>query len=440
MMDMMAESKAQFDPNPRMHSRMAKGQQRAGNPNRISKPWSANNSPRSSTLSSRRRTESWYGDRLRPWTPAAGPNELPTPPLGVDTTLIPSWDVDMTVPREVHYEPYVPEVKPARPLSWHPSSYQGQQLSGNRQYTSSSAQTSRISPVFNIMGALLPVPSPLDMYTGHTSPPEACSPLSLPASSLSWTPPVQHQSLLEPYEPPAALFPTRPNGSYHGLPVAEMIGPAAYYATPSGFLQPANQQTAQQLPSPVPYVPQSVRLDTHSNSTPYTPDSFVPQSVHADNHIHSSAVSPSPLVNTMPMGQQPRQTQLPQQQSSSPPYVPATPHIQHQQPEPAPAPAPQEEDDDDDGSEILVGLGLYDPPNPPTHTINNTNSLICDGMPAGFKSTGSQGGTRRPAWLRGGAAPAGIGMGMGLKLEEAWTPPESEDEEEGEDGEGEVDA
>ncbi|KAL2263649.1 hypothetical protein VTK26DRAFT_5811 [Humicola hyalothermophila] len=370
----------QLDPAPRMRSRMAKGQQWAGNQHRIAKPWSANNSPRSSMLASRR------GSRLRAWTAATGPSELPTPPLGMDTAFLPSWDLNPNMVRDTLYEPYVPpEVKPVRPVSWHPSSHQGQQLAWSHQHNSGSSTAAEgPPPAYTMPTSLVPLSSPLDMLSGYTSPPEACSPLALPAPSLSWTPPSQPLSTLEQYEPPTAVFHAVPDTTNHDMAPMETASAAAYYATPSGYLQPTSRQSA-------PFAPQRP-----------SPEPFVPQSVDISRQNSMNLVSP--VVHE----------QQQQQQESLPPADRQEQQQQQQQQQPASA------DDDDDGSEILYGLGLHDPPSQHTDSILRNEIASFKTMPPGM---------RRPGWLSRGTS----GGGLGLKLEEAWTPPESDGEEEGEE-------
>ncbi|KAK0728098.1 hypothetical protein B0T26DRAFT_748372 [Lasiosphaeria miniovina] len=164
----------------RRHSRgSASGSQRAGHPMRITKPGSANNSPHSAILQSRRKT--FIGEGLQGRLPpqhAFDMHYLPTPTSETQNGPL-----------------FEQERKQARPVSWHPSSQypprqppqqQQQQQQHQQLYP---IQTNMYYPyqhygdgetISNVQ-QLPPTPMP---YSGYTSPSLNFSPLSLPYSSF----------------------------------------------------------------------------------------------------------------------------------------------------------------------------------------------------------------------------------------------------------------
>ncbi|KAK3359978.1 hypothetical protein B0T25DRAFT_534368 [Lasiosphaeria hispida] len=140
------------------------GSQRMGNAARITKPGSANNSPRSSMLQSRRRTligESLQG-RFHPQP--VDINYLPTPAS--------------ELPQEPIYER---ETRPTRPVSWHPTSH----MVHPQPYPQQQAMPYAFSQ-FNdaeIYASLQHLPPTPAVYSGYNSPSSSFSPLSLPYSS-----------------------------------------------------------------------------------------------------------------------------------------------------------------------------------------------------------------------------------------------------------------
>ncbi|KAJ4306379.1 hypothetical protein N0V88_001179 [Collariella sp. IMI 366227] len=217
---------------------------------RIAKPGSANNSPRSSTLQSRRRTLVGDGFQARPQPQSPAMDQMYMPAPASQT------------PSEPFYEQ---QTRPARPLSWHPSSQHAQQWLLPYQDTSFNP-TAYPYPTYNdaeILGSLHMPPTPA-VYSGYTSPASSFSPLSLPYSNFSSQPmcsplnqpmPMQQQhqevpalnnysagTLSEiPYLPPPQVT----DGS---------IGWDPYFATSSTIALP-NRQTAPPTPEDFAYNP-----------------------------------------------------------------------------------------------------------------------------------------------------------------------------------------
>ncbi|KAK4679372.1 hypothetical protein QC764_203560 [Podospora pseudoanserina] len=167
--------------------------QRPNNAMRVSKPGSANNSPRSS-MQSRRRTligEGFHG-RFPPQQQ----------PQAVDPTYLPT-----PVPEASNESFYGQEVRRARPVSWHPSP----QYSAQTQFYPPQTSSVLCSPypayseaeMLATMHQLPPTPA---VYSGYASPAEGFSPLSLPYSSFSsqqpvYSPQVQAQQPAPLYQP-----------------------------------------------------------------------------------------------------------------------------------------------------------------------------------------------------------------------------------------------
>ncbi|KAK3328475.1 hypothetical protein B0T19DRAFT_424684 [Cercophora scortea] len=132
---------------------------------RIAKPRSANNSPRSAMLQSRRRT--LIGENLqgRFHSQPANTSYLPTPPY--------------EQPNELSQER---EQKPARPVSWHPSTQHLVHPTAYPQQSPMDYPYAAYSDVemFSNYQQLPPTPT---TYSGYTSPASAFSPLSLPYSN-----------------------------------------------------------------------------------------------------------------------------------------------------------------------------------------------------------------------------------------------------------------
>lgn len=244
---------------------------------------------------------------------------------------------------------YEPVERAARPVSWHPSTQQMPQT----QYTApvSTQPTQYPFPsyydidFYNASNQFPPTPA---AYSAYSSPVSTLSPLTLPYST---------------YELPQTY--SSPSWDVTGAPVASTVPamssiPASAYATPCSYAPVA-------APSQVSY--QSLS-PCSANWACYGPQS----------------------LNTPPTPEDPPKMQQPEpvlQTEESIPYQPL-------------------EDEDEEEGDILIGLGLYDPPE------------------------------KLPYQGEGGLLGASFEpTGKGLKLEDAWEPPVSDDEED-EDGEGEA--
>ncbi len=379
---MLNELSRQFAGNARRYSR-SNGQPRVGGAMRIVKPGSANNSPRSSTIQSRRTT--LIGDGFR------GGLQTRSPAMGEMYFPVQASDSQ----HETFYERREPSSRPTRPVSWHPSSQNAQQA------LFSSQQDNRNSmlypyPAYNEAEFLASLqqlpPTPAAAYSGYTSPADSFSPLSLPYSNFN-----NSQQMCSP---PSQPLPTPQQQT-------SLFPPATYAST-----------YAADLPSDLSYLPpagddSSLGWDSYPTNTaaallnrptaPPTPEDFA-----------CTLNGPSQIMLDAP--QQPQPLLVPQQQ-------------QQQQPTPQQTLLPAKTEcyqplihDDEDGSEpegeILYGMGLYDDA-PGKGPAALHQSVVLS--------------------LLGGAPTPDADKGLGLKLEDAWEPPASDDEEdeEEEDGEGE---
>ncbi|KAK5658519.1 hypothetical protein OQA88_1911 [Cercophora sp. LCS_1] len=269
------------------------GSQRMGNAMRIVKPGSANNSPRSSMLPARRRT--LIGEHQRPHLQPVEASYLPTPTP------------------ELHKElGYEPEQRPARPVSWHPSS---QQLSQQycQQTMSYAFNNYKEAEIYNSYQQLPPTPT---VYSGYTSPCSTFSPLSLPYSSA----PSQQ------YYSPTSQTLSQPQQPQH---TQQQLPTPVYQQSPIRSTGSA-VQSSEMAYLPAPKVSNSslssLDWDTFAAqgfdkyAAPPTPEDFVPN-------------PPARTIETTP-------TKLPVEE----PFK------------------PMEMEDDESEGEILYGMGLYDAP------------------------------------------------------------------------------
>ncbi|KAL2135191.1 hypothetical protein VTI74DRAFT_9397 [Chaetomium olivicolor] len=279
---------------------------------RIAKPGSANNSPRTSALQSRRRTLIGDGFQGRPQTrsPAMDQVYLPTPAS------------------ETPNEPfYTQQTGPARPLSWHPSSQPTQQWL--LPYQDSSCNTTPYPyPTYSdaeMLASLQQIPPTPAVYSGYASPASSFSPLSLPYSNFS------SQPICSPLSQP--------------LPVQQ--------DTP--LLD--NYPSADTL-SEIPYLPPPHVTDGSIGWDPYATSNAI---------LSRQTAPPTPedfscglLPNQPPQQQQQQQQQREQEQKQE--------QEQRMKQEPAVTvpqtyePLIHNEDDDEPEGEILYGMGLYDAP------------------------------------------------------------------------------
>lgn len=285
----------------------------------------------------------------------------------------------------------------ARPVSWHPSTNVQLQQQQQLPYLPAT-QYPMPTPPYNEVDLFTEVakfpPTPM-AYSVQTSP--TFSPLSLPYSIFDTTPYLSVDTFnVSPVDAPASTVPsttttTTTTSSRSGA----FSAPFTHLTNTEPFSTAASAATIS--------APSYSQLEW---------DSFMAQG------FDRPTAPPTPTDNFMLPGvtqqqqqQEPCQQQQPQpQQSYREPYV-APAETEPGQTEEAVAAAVAEENDDGDG-EILVGMGLYDPPEK-----------------IGFSS------------LFGNANPGGR-TGMGLKLEESWVPPPpaEDDDSEEEQGDGEEDA
>lgn len=352
---------------------------------RISKPGSANHSPRSSTLQSRRRMLATGGSQGRPHqqSPVKDPTCLPTP--GPESTS------DMFYERDT---------RPARPVSWHPSSQLRTQQPLFFPHDGSNTMVYPY-PAYPPSAAEASVkpPSPA-LYSGCASPGES-SPLSLPYSSFRYQEPCSPPIL--PQQQQSPVFPLATSATYSPTDEASQI---PYLPDPI-----LSDSTAWEV------YPQSNDLPRHT--APPTPEGFA---------YGGGLVSPKlPYDGSALSPQLPTETRQEQQhQGTRWDAADASRESYHQ-------PLIRGDEDDEAEGEILYGLGLYDTPD------HGKKALDCAELPRSSV-----------LWLWGGAPPGvgavrsrvdeeepDTGKGLGLKLEEAWEPPASDDEAEGEDEEKE---
>ncbi|KAM7212672.1 hypothetical protein V8F06_011960 [Rhypophila decipiens] len=181
-------------------ARGAYSNQRPGNTMRINKPRSANNSPRAALSQSRRRTligENFQSLQGRQQQQIPDLTYLPTP-----ASEVPSYE---------------PEKRSARPVSWHPTTYNmGQPHTFHRPqaiYYPHSACTE--AEAFPSLQQYSPSPA---VYSGYTTPMSSFSPLSLPYSHFD----------SEQYFPPQTMLSQQAPASQHMIH-SQQTSPAAPY-------------------------------------------------------------------------------------------------------------------------------------------------------------------------------------------------------------------
>ncbi|ROW06063.1 hypothetical protein VMCG_04523 [Cytospora schulzeri] len=255
----------------------------------------------------------------------------------------------------VYYEPV--NKRAARPVSWHPSTQQlPQQI---QQMPAVPTQTTQYpfpsyydTDFYNPPTQFPPTPA---AYSAYSSPVSTLSPLTLPYSTWELPPPQ-----VETYSSHVC---SSPSWDVTAAPMASTV--PAMNSVPA----PTYDSICDFTPAAVPYQSQSPDdwscYGSQSMATPPTPED--PPRMH----------QPEPVL----------------QNEESIPYQAL------------------EENEDEEEGDILIGLGLYDPPE------------------------------KLPYHGEGGLLGASFEpMGKGLKLEDAWEPPASDDEDDDEDGEGEAEA
>jgi len=358
--------------NSRRLSRSS-GSQRLGNAMRIAKPGSANNSPRSQILQSRRRTLIGEGHQRPHWQPADA-TYLPTPMF------------------ELNCEPlYEPEKKPARPVSWHhPSSVQvSHAMSGTFPAYSEA----------DYLVSYQQFPPTPTAYSAYNSPASTFSPLSLPYSNINTQ---------QYYSPSGRSLHAQPQPQLHQLQLQQQ--------------QQQQQQQPQQQQMPT-YQP--TQSPSYSSSAGATSSSSL-SSVSPSELLYL----PAPRLSTTVGGAIDWVTFAAQgfDRYAAPP----TPEdfgaylqpLQKLETAPPPKPAPEEEtmpyqplDDDESEGEILYGMGLYDAPERDS-TADFHRSAV-------FTLLGSSSHQERP------------GKGLKLEDEWEPPASDDEEDEEEDDAEGE---
>ncbi|KAG7288847.1 hypothetical protein NEMBOFW57_005206 [Staphylotrichum longicolle] len=373
---MLDELSRQLAGNTKRYSRTSNGQQRVGNAMRIAKPGSANNSPRSSTMQSRRRT--LIGDGFR--------GGLQTRSPAMDHMLAPTPAAE--TPSQSFYE-REPSTRPARPLSWHPSSQNVQQSLFHQDSGNSMIYPYAAYSDVDILASLqhLP-PTPAAVYSGYTSPAEPFSPLTLPYSNFSSQPMCSplSQPLPTPQEQPQPQ-PQQQQGS--------VFAPAVPYSS-----YPSAAPTL----SDVPYLPPPRVADEPSLAWEHYPTATAAAMLSR----HTAPPTPEDFACGLATHQG---TETREQHHQ--PAMKAEPAQQAYQPL-----IHDDENDDEAEGEILYGMGLYDAPDHSKEPALHQSVIL--------SLLGSHRDQRE----------ADSGKGLGLKLEDAWEPPASDDEEEDEGGPG----
>lgn len=310
-----------------------------GNAMRVSKPASANNSPRNNLMHQRRRTmmnDPLYVQRAQQMLEQP---QLPTP--GADM---------------YGNHCYEPVKRSTRPISWHPTS----------QITQAQA-----TPAFQPQMSQYPFPSycDYDFYTTQTA--------QVPPTPAAFS----------AYSSPGSAFSPLQLPSYNTYELPNTYASPCWDVT-AGPLAPAVTSTihAQQTPDFV-----NAALETPAIMPEYAEPSFSPASwANLPPANYSQSVTAPPTPEDPPKAQQPAPVVVKQ--------------------EPLGFTPPEEQDVVEDDGDILVGLGLYDPP----------------------ERLGLLGASFQPT-------------GKGLKLEDAWEPPatdddEDDDDDEADDGEGDAES
>lgn len=299
------ELSRQLTGNARRYSRASNGQQqRVGNAMRISKPGSASNSPRTSTMQARRRTligDGFWGG-LQTRSPAMEQMYQPSPAP--------------ETPSESFYERET--TRSARPVSWHPSSQNAQQSLFFSQQEDSNAMLYSYSTYSDaeMLASLQQYPPTPAAYSGYASPAESFSPLSLPYSNYSSQQMCSPQQQQQQQQAQAAFHPD----------------PCSNYASANTL-------------SDTPYLPPPRVADESLSWDAYA----------SSNALNRHTAPPTPedfAYNMAPQQQQPQQSQQPTKQETT---------QQHQQ---AYQPLIHDDDaaSDESEGEILYGMGLYDAP------------------------------------------------------------------------------
>jgi hypothetical protein len=299
-------------------------------------------------------------------------------------------------PSEFFYER---ESRPARPLSWHPSSQYAQQTPFPEPECNTNLVIDMPSSIdAEMLAAWQQMPPTPSVYSGYTSPTEHFSPLSLPYSNFAsrqMCSPVSQPLSMPHQQQQQQQGPTYPPALCSDYPSAGAVSEFSYLPPP----QTANVSFAWET------CPVNTAMLSQQTAPP-TPEDF------AYRQVPNQAAGEAGAAALQQLQQQP--SQQPMKQSTS--------IISRQSFEPL---IRSDDNDEESEGEILYGMGLYDEPDHGRASSLHSSVVLC---------------------LLGGAKEEpDSGKGLGLKLEDAWEPPASDDEEDGEDdgeddGEGQEEA
>ncbi|ERS95776.1 hypothetical protein HMPREF1624_07851 [Sporothrix schenckii ATCC 58251] len=369
----------------RRHSRSSHyGSRTPGSAMRITKPSSANNSPQASVMMQARKRMAH--DVSLYASPQWVPQQLVTAPDYLAINHRYDTSVEAAASR------------PARPVSWHPSSsylmpnqLQTQQqvplsLATNFQMPAQmSAYATPALPVadYEPFPAMQPFALSPSAYSSQTSPSTAFSPYS---SNLDNTTAGHY------YSPnPWALSPSvNANGALFDKLPSPVDCPALITADPH------SQQDQQHEQREVPANQNQVYQDEQAQNVHNQPATETSTSTEWNSFAtHGFAAPRTPPDNNCFSAAEPSQARIPSDGNIV---------------------TCQEQDDEQPEGEILVGMGLYDPP----------EKEVMDPTLQSYRSSVAQ--------LLGSAYKFPEPTGKGLKLEDAWEPPENLDDDDEEDG------
>ncbi|SPN98911.1 uncharacterized protein DNG_01950 [Cephalotrichum gorgonifer] len=348
---------------------------RSGNAMRITKPGSTNSSPRASIIHARRRTLVNDGNvPHKRQQPTRDQVALPMPAMGISPE---------------------PTKRSQRPVSWHPASshfhFQGYQppyvqqplpqqhqqqhpaRTAANQYHPSTQGRWNDQNILTHYQHMSPMPPSYSCQASPVTP----SPLSLPYNDFNSQP----------------TFPV--DGQGWGLPAEHIPSYVSPPPVDSCSISPAVESNLDYTECFPPLFPVDGSAATVANSgTDSTQDSGISDWRSFVEHGFDRTFPPTP--ENLPQMQQLKHAV---QSEESTHYKPL-------------------EEPEDDDSEILVGMGLYDPPekhqaDPGLNNYRSTLSSLLGSGPPKLPEV----------------------EGKGLKLEETWEPPESDGEDEDDDDE-----
>ncbi|KAL1895217.1 hypothetical protein Sste5346_005362 [Sporothrix stenoceras] len=362
----------------RRHSRSSQyGSRTPGSAMRITKPTSANNSPQSSVMMQARKRMAQDASMYA--SPHRIPQQLITAPdyLAINNRYDTSAEAAAS--------------RPARPVSWHPSStylmpnqlpMQQMPLSLATNFQVPAQMSAYATPAlpaadYEPFPSMQPFTLSPSAYSNQTSPSTAFSPYSGNFDSTA----AGHY-----YSPnPWALS---PSVNANGVMFDKLPSPVD---CPALINTSHSQQQQQQAPINQSQVYQEQPQNVHSQPTTEASTSTEWNSFAT----HGFTAPRTPPDNNGFSAAEPAQARIPSEGSIV---------------------ACQEQDDEPEG-EILVGMGLYDPP----------EKEVMDPTLQNYRSSVAQ--------LLGSAYKFPEPTGKGLKLEDAWEPPENLDDDEEEDDE-----